>query len=127
MLLCHVFISARMHHSSKSLLNRISAYLLRSKPCISQLLEELVGESRIDKFQKLGNLLPVLREMQDERVFVRIRSNVTVCCTRRMHNTCMRIYIMHFCVNGDLIRCQSLRLLRGTILATLKFLKCGII
>lgn len=80
----------------------ISYLLLRSKSRISQLLEELVGESRIDKFQKLGNLLPVLCEMQDQRVFVGIRPDVTVCCTRGMHNTRMRIYIMHLCVDSNL-------------------------
>jgi len=79
--------------------------LLRSKSRIPQLLEELVGESRINEFQKLGNLLPVLREMQDQRVLIRVRSNVTVCCTRRMHDACMRVYIMHLCVDGDLRRC----------------------
>jgi len=76
--------------------------LLRPKSRVSQLLEELVGESRIDKFQKLGNLLAIIGEMQDERVFVRIRSDVTIGCTGGMHNTRMRVYIMHLCVNGNL-------------------------
>ena len=97
-----ILSSVRIYHRSRSRLHRICARLLWPKSRIPQLLEELIGESRVNEFQKLGNLLPVLREMQDQRVFIRIRSDVTVCCARRMHDTCMRIYIMHLCVDGDL-------------------------
>jgi hypothetical protein len=79
--------------------------LLRSKSCLSQIGKEFSGKRRIYKLQKLGHLLPILREMQDQRVFVRIRPNVTVGCARRMHNTRMRVCIMHLCVNSNLRQC----------------------
>ena len=97
-----ILYSVRIYHRSRPRLHRICARLLWPKSRIPQLLEELIGESRINEFQKLGNLLPVLREMQDERVFIRVRSNIAVCCARRMHNTRMRIYIMHLCVDSNL-------------------------
>ena len=103
-----ILYSVRIYHRSRSRLHRICARLLWPKPCVPELLEELGRESRINEFQKLGNLLPILREMQNQRVFIRIRSDVTVCCARRMHNTCMRIRIMHLCMNGDLPGCQLL-------------------
>jgi hypothetical protein len=72
--------------------------------CLRQPRKELHSVSRIHVFQKLGDLLPIIREVQDQRVLVCIRSNISLGCARRMHNTRMRIRIMHGCVDGNLSR-----------------------
>jgi hypothetical protein len=90
-------------------------------------IRQIVSRNWICKVLDPRDLLPIVREGQEQRILVRISPNLRTRRARGVHHTCVCISVMYLFVNYDLSLLQSPRSVASREGNTVEFENKGII